>query len=343
LQAGRLVVFPTETFYGVAASALSPEAVARLGPDAAPTLAVRDAAAALDWAPDLGALGRRLARRCWPGPVTLVFGNGVAHGLASRLPEAVRQQLCPGGELSLRAPAHEAVLQALYHLPWPLVLTSVRGADGPAATAEQALRAVGEAADLVIDDGPSAYRQEATVVRVDGAAWDIVREGVVPADVLEQLAPCRVVFVCTGNTCRSPLAEALCKKVLADRLGCTPAELPRRGFQVLSAGLSAMMGGAAAAEAIAVAEELGADLSAHQSRPVTADLLAQVDCVVAMTRGHLRALAADAARLGARLRLLCPDGSDIEDPIGGDADVYRACAGAILRHLEELVSELQQE
>ena len=70
--------------------------------------------------------------------------------------------------------------------------------------------------------------------------------------MLRQQSACLVVFVCTGNTCRSPLAEALCKKRLADALGCAMADLPGRGFFVCSAGLAAMMGGPAAAEAVDV-------------------------------------------------------------------------------------------
>ena len=71
--------------------------------------------------------------------------------------------------------------------------------------------------------------------------------------------------MCTGNTCRSPLAEALAKKVLADRLGCTADELPGRGFWVLSAGVSAYGGGPASEESVTVAAEFGADLSGHRA------------------------------------------------------------------------------
>src|SRR5262245_31478019 len=80
LAEGGVVAFPTDTVYTLAASALIPEAVERLRsskgtPDDRPlTLAVRGAADALDWVPDMSPLGRRLAKRCWPGPVTLVFG-----------------------------------------------------------------------------------------------------------------------------------------------------------------------------------------------------------------------------------------------------------------------------
>jgi len=149
-----------------------------------------------------------------------------------------------------------------------------------------------------------------------------------------------IVFVCTGNTCRSPLAEALCKKLLAQRLGCTVEELPRCGFVVLSAGLAAMMGASAAPEAVEAARELEADVGGHRSQPLTAPLAAQADHLVAMTRSHLLALAAQYPDLGNRARLLGGGGDDVPDPIGCDQQIYRECAQQILHHLEKFLPEI---
>jgi protein-tyrosine phosphatase len=195
--------------------------------------------------------------------------------------------------------------------------------------------------DLVIDDGPGRYGQPATVVQVDGDSWQVLHPGIITEEQLRLQASCLIVFVCTGNTCRSPLAEVLFKKRLADRLGCAVEELPGRGFCVISAGVAAMMGGPAAAEAVEVARAYGADLEGHRSQPLSPELAAQADYLVAMTRSHVRALIDRYPRLGAAPRLLSPTGEDVADPIGCDQPVYEGCGQEIWQHLEALAAEVR--
>jgi protein-tyrosine-phosphatase len=178
-----------------------------------------------------------------------------------------------------------------------------------------------------------------TVIAVNGDAWEIVRPGALSAEEIRRRTAYVIVFVCTGNTCRSPLAEALCKKLLADRLGCTIEDLPARGYQVMSAGLAASAGGAAAVEAEQAARGFGADLSAHRSQPLTLELAERADYLFGMTHSHLRALTDSVGHLGIALRLLDPD-RDIADPLGGDQPVYNECAQQIWRRLEALLAEI---
>lgn len=147
-----------------------------------------------------------------------------------------------------------------------------------------------------------------------------------------------ILFICTGNTCRSPLAEAICRRLLADELGCEPNELLHRGFEVKSAGVMAYPGDLASGPAVDVARELNADLEAHRSQPVNPELLDRATTIFAMTRSHLLSLTIRFPNVGPTPQLLCGD-RDLPDPIGGALDDYRACAAIIREHLRKQLPE----
>jgi protein-tyrosine-phosphatase len=138
------------------------------------------------------------------------------------------------------------------------------------------------------------------------------------------LPPKRVLFVCTGNTCRSPLAEALFREAVKDR----------GDYSVGSAGVSATAGTRMSPETAAILKKLGVETRQFASRPVSEKLLAEATHVFAMTRGHLMTLERGYPEHVDKFYLMCEFadlpgkgiGIDVPDPIGmGPAAYHEVC------------------
>lgn len=350
LVEGKLVALPTETVYVVAASALVPEAVARLiavrgglaeGP---PKLALRSTDEVYDYVPHLPPVGRRLVRRCWPGPMTLQLPDAHPESAVQRLPGSVREALLPEREIRLRVPGHERMLDVLRLIAGPLVVCGAhRPGEPEAVTTADVLRQVGAQVDLVLDDGPCKFGQPSSLVRVDERGFRVLRPGVFSEANLKRLASVMIVLVCTGNTCRSPMAEVLLKQQLAQRLGCRVSELEDRGVVVLSAGTAATTGMRAAPEAIAAMRERGLDLSQHESQPLSDRLVRFADLILTMTRGHRQAILEQWPEAEGRVHLISGGRGDVADPIGGPLELYRRCAEQLETYLQDWARQLPLE
>jgi tRNA threonylcarbamoyl adenosine modification protein (Sua5/YciO/YrdC/YwlC family) len=349
LAEGKLVAFPMETVYAVAASALDEGAITRLvkakrlKSDTRPfTLGIRSAEEALDYVPNMPALGQRLARRCWPGPVTIVCQNHHPESLLSRLSPTVQKALTPDGTVGLRVPGHPMFLDTLKLIVGPVALTSANraGATEP-VTAQDVIASLGDDVSLILDDGRTRFGQSSSVVQIDDGHFKMLRCGVVSQQTLQRLSALSIVFVCTGNTCRSPMADVLCRTLIAKRLGCPIGELEDRGVMISSAGISASMGARPSPEAVAVMAEMGIDLGGHASQPLGPQLIRHADIIWTMTRSHRQAILQQWPETAGRVHLLSLDGQDVSDPIGHPIDQYRRCVEQIKAELEARLADLE--
>jgi tRNA threonylcarbamoyl adenosine modification protein (Sua5/YciO/YrdC/YwlC family) len=349
LAAGQIVAIPTETVYGLAASALCPAAVERLiqvkGRDKKPlALAIKSADDALDYVPHMSALALRLARRCWPGPLTMVLNDTHPDSVLIRLPESVLQHVLVDGKIGLRVPSNSIALQVLRLSAGPLVLTSANPSGlPPAVEARQIMEQLGHSIDLILDDGPSPIGNASTVIEVLKNDFKVLRDGAVGADSLRQLTYFLCLVVCTGNTCRSPMAEALLKQRVAKRLGCAPNELEQRGIAIRSGGIAAMPGGLPSAQAVEVMESMGMDISEHCSQPVTDRLARHADLILTMTQGHRRAIVGQWPDLESRIFLFSVDHRDVSDPVGHSTAVYRQCADELQASVDHWANRILAE
>ncbi|HUW84472.1 MAG TPA: L-threonylcarbamoyladenylate synthase [Phycisphaerae bacterium] len=348
LAEGALVAFPTETVYGVGASAAQPDAVARLRqikqrPPGKPfTVHIGRPQDADVFVPKLSPVARRMICKGWPGPLTLILSvsDPGKTEAAKQLASSQHHTIYHEGTIGLRCPDDRLAQDLLTQAGVPVVAASANLAgQPPPRDASEALADLDGKVDLVIDAGMTRYARPSTIVRVNQSDYQILRPGVYDERTIRRLAALAVLFVCTGNSCRSPMAEGLCRKMLAERLGCPPGELAERGVEVFSAGSMASAGGPASHNAVHACRGRGVDISHHASQPLTAELINQADHIFTMCDHHTETVLT--IQLGARAKTDRLDpGGDIADPMGGEEDAYNRCAARIADALQKRLEEL---
>jgi protein-tyrosine phosphatase len=243
--------------------------------------------------------------------------------------------------MGLRVPSHELIWNVLRKLTAPLVVTEESTIAAAIFSSAAALAsAAGDDLTVVIDAGAPRHELPTSLVRVGRESWAVVREGVATRRTLNRLAGNMYLFVCTGNTCRSPMAEGLFRKMLADRLKCSEDELVDRGYMVVSAGVAAGPGSPPSPEAVEILSARGADISGHESQQVTPQLLSQADQIFTMTRSHRELLVREFPDVAPRVKLISRNGSDVIDPIGAGMEEYRRCADQIEKYVQGILAEL---
>ena len=327
LSDGGLVIIPTETVYGIAADALDKKAIERLAKikerhkDKPFSFLIDTKYKIEEFARGIPVSAYKLIDKFWPGPLTIVLKSKDT------------------GTVGLRMPDDEIALKIIELAKVPVVCPSANISGKPAPiNFDQAIKDLDGLVDLAIDAGSTKLGLESTVVDLTVDPPKIIREGAIKKEEIEGVIKKKIIlFICTGNSCRSVMAEGLLKKKLA--------ELGRKDIEVFSAGLTASSFGATAETTDLLIKE-GINMSTHRSRAVDKDLIKKSDLILVMERLHEERIMRFAPEVKNRVFLLKEfakindNNLNIEDPIGRPADFYAKTFATIKQAIERIAAIL---
>ena len=346
VDGGGVVGFPTDTVYGLACR-VSGESLARLDvlkerdSNKPYTLHIGRPEDVGGYVPAVGLKAGKVIEKAWPGPLTIVFeldqeGLAVQRGVVGG---DVFEGLYRGNSIGVRCPDNAVAAALLEETRYPVGAPSANAeGERPAVDAQEVLASLDGKIDLVLDGGPCKYGKSSTVAKIGKDGVEILRGGIYSRAELDAISEIRFLCVCTGNTCRSPMAEGIFRKYLGEKLGCEVDRLGDMGYKVSSAGLLDMGGAPASSESVNACAARGVDISSHRSQQLTAELIDESDLIFAMERMHQESVKAFCADAAEKCVLLAED--NITDPIGQRQAVYDGCADLIEDAVKKRIGEL---
>jgi len=328
IRKGGLVVFPTETVYGVAADFSNPQAMKRLrevkkrAEDKPFSILISQIGLISNYTSATDPKLFKLIDAYWPGPLTVVV--------------PAKEE---GKTIGVRMPDHPIALRLVQDSQCTIAAPSanIEGNDPP-STCEEALKDLDSLVDIAIDGGTARIGAGSSVVDMTKEFPVVLRDGAISQEDINRITGKKtVLFVCTGNSCRSVMAEYMLKSRVQGR----------DDVEVMSAGTGVFLQSMASSETIAVLQEEGIDATGHLAQSINTILLKKSDLIIVMTRGHRAQVLERVPEVENRVYLLkefvnlpagCQDNLDVPDPIGKARGDYKEC----LRGIKEAIHKIEE-
>lgn len=351
IKDGGLVAFPTETVYGLGADVLNEEAVKRIfevkgrSLDKPLSILIGRKEELSKYVQKLPEVAEALIEKFWPGPLTLIFRA------SSLIPDVIKGK---DNSIGIRMPDCKIALEIIKASGVPLACPSANLSGRPSPTkAEEVAKDLGERIDLLLDGGETRMGMESTVLNLTISPPTILREGALKREEIEKVVGKvsdprgsltrrdsmnkTVLFVCTGNSCRSPMAAGLLKKMLEKEGG--------KGIVVLSAGIKHGSFKNPTKEATEAMRAFNVDISAHQTTPLSKNAVEEANLILVMSEEHRRFILALEPKAEEKVFLLkefagYQENLNIRDPFGLPYSVYQRVAGEIKEAMERALPKI---
>jgi len=347
VDAGELVAFPTETVYGIACrvktdSLIKLDNLKCRGHEKYYTLHISQKSDINNYVPIVGLREQKLIKNAWPGPLTIVFELDAQEIKKQQinLEKEVFENLYKDNAIGIRCPDNPIASKLLQLTQNPVVAPSANKTnEQPATDAGEVLAQFTGQIPLLLDAGPCKYQENSTVVKIGKKGLQVLRSGVYSQADLEAMSTIKFLFVCTGNTCRSPMAEGMFSKYLAEKIQCKVDQLDKMGYKIFSAGVMDLVGMPASPEAVATCAAKGIDIKAHTSRTLSPQLIEGCDFIFVMSGMHRERVIALNPEAANKCSLLA-ENKEIFDPIGQAQQVYNDCGELIAKAVKKRIDEL---
>lgn len=334
IKNGKIVAFPTETVYGLGVDGLNTEAIKLLfevkkRPEGKPISLL------ISNVNDLERLGKdipqeawKIIDKFWPGALTIILPA------KDLVPEIIRGK---GTTIAIRMPDNKIARSLIESAQTPITGTSANiSGDKESTTSQQVMKGLKDKIDLIIDGGKTKLGIASTILDLCGKTPTIIREGAVTSkELLKVLNSKHILFVCTGNTCRSIMAEQLFYQM---------AKEANLSVKVNSAGTSAINGGEVSSLALKTLEKEGIKPERIFSTSLTEKMIKKADLILVMESYHKKRVLDILPSAKEKTFLLTEYAGlvekDIADPVGSSWEGYETCLFEIKKCLNGVIKRL---